>query len=1032
MKRTLLKSCFVAVCLLVTASDAQTTFTWSGLGGDELFNNPSNWQGNTVPTGSSTDILVFPGLPVSQLQEQLGFIAQITTPVNVGSLSFTGDTYFFYLTGVSPITLNGDVSVTGIVGQINNPMTLAAGNHIYSGPGYLFQNGVVSGSGSITKNDPGYLGLFNSTNTYTGGTTLNAGTIGITGSGSLGTGLVTFNGGTLVDSGGTLTNNFVLGANVAFRIGNGAFVLGNGSSTLTAATGVSTVNITRQTNATGSFTIAGAIGDGSGPTTYTFTSDSSSPGFVLSGTNSYTGGTVVKNGGTVVFSTAASIPATGLISAEADGYAGIATPSDQTAFLSHLNGATFAGTVGFDGNQTYTGNIDLTNYVESESVTIGTRSEATLTGLITPASGTGGGYNFRNSGQLTLSGSNALTGAYGLTSRSFGSDKSGLVMLSQSATNSYSGVTIANGAGIIFDTAGSLSAATTLQLQNGGYISSTASSGITLATLVSKVSSQLGTPSVLGVDSSTFNYLTYASPVDFSSLATPVYLGTASYIATVSGTITTTNGGADDYYLTGYNGGHLKVTSPLTGSRALHVGLPGGADATVQLTNTSNTYTGGTELNSGYFIVAGPGSLGTGAITVNASESPEPVTLEGSSGSTLPNNIILNESTLSLYWSASTFSGTISGDGGLRILSDLTVTGANSYSGGTAVEYVQLTAATNTALGTGGLSLTQGASAFFTTTAPQLGGLLYGDTFDDGDGIIRTSSVVLTNAGASTLTINQTEDGTFDGIIAQTAGVAALVKNGTGTLAISGTVEEDNNYRTPYSGGTTINAGKLIADGPNAFGPGTITLNGGALGTAPGVTLTNMIVFGTNGGTLSGNGTFTTPITAGSNVVLSPGSSPGTMTFASGLTLASGGSLNFEVQAATGIAGTGYDLVNISIGLLDVTATAGTPFTINVVSLDAGGSPGNVADFSSSTGYSWMLYQGNLASGITGFDPTKFSLDASGFTNNLNGGVFSLSQGVNGGNPALFLNFSPVPEPSTYALMLTGLAVVALRFRRRR
>jgi hypothetical protein len=184
---------------------------------------------------------------------------------------------------------------------------------------------------------------------------------------------------------------------------------------------------------------------------------------------------------------------------------------------------------------------------------------------------------------------------------------------------------------------------------------------------------------------------------------------------------------------------------------------------------------------------------------------------------------------------------------------------------------------------------------------------------------------------------------------------------------------------------------------------------------------------------LHGNVTFDVPVTAGSDVILAPGNSPGTLTFNAGLTLAPGGSLDFEVANATGSAGSGYDLVRISGGSLDITATSASPFTIRVLSLTPAGTPGDAFNFSSSNGYSWMLYQGNPTGTITGFDPAKFVLDLSGFTNPVGASVFILTQGTTGaGDPAIFLNFTAVPEPSTYALMALGLGAAVVVRRRRR
>jgi hypothetical protein len=46
------------------------------------------------------------------------------------------------------------------------------------------------------------------------------------------------------------------------------------------------------------------------------------------------------------------------------------------------------------------------------------------------------------------------------------------------------------------------------------------------------------------------------------------------------------------------------------------------------------------------------------------------------------------------------------------------------------------------------------------------------------------------------------------------------------------------------------------------------------------------------------------------------------------------------------------------------------------------------------------------------------------FLNPLGGGSFSLT--LDGENNALFLNFTPVPEPSTYALLSLGLIGILL------
>jgi T5SS/PEP-CTERM-associated repeat protein/autotransporter-associated beta strand protein len=301
----------------------------------------------------------------------------------------------------------------------------------------------------------------------------------------------------------------------------------------------------------------------------------------------------------------------------------------------------------------------------------------------------------------------------------------------------------------------------------------------------------------------------------------------------------------------------------------------------------------------------------------------------------------------------------------------------------------------------------------------------------DGEGY---ASAPIINAASIT-----TETGAGFLIFANTATKASpyyLTKDGTaGGTAVTingGTVVQQVagynviNGANTYTGGTQISGGTLVAGSNTALGTGTVTVtNTGALSVAAGTVLANPITF-TLGGTLTGTGTFGSAITAGTGIRIAPGASPGTLSFANGLTLASGGTLDFEVQSAAGPAGTGYDLVSVSGALLDITATSGSPFTIMVRSLNGAGNPGNVADFSSGSDYSWTIAASAL--GINGFAADKFVIDTSLFTNSLGIGSFSLSQSGNN----LLLNFTPVPEPSTYALMLSGLALAGLQWRRRR
>jgi hypothetical protein len=84
--------------------------------------------------------------------------------------------------------------------------------------------------------------------------------------------------------------------------------------------------------------------------------------------------------------------------------------------------------------------------------------------------------------------------------------------------------------------------------------------------------------------------------------------------------------------------------------------------------------------------------------------------------------------------------------------------------------------------------------------------------------------------------------------------------------------------------------------------------------------------------------------------------------------------------------------------------------------------------FNSGQTYQWTLLA--ATGGITGFTGSnQFFVDSSSyFLNGTSGGIFSVS--VSGND--LMLNFTPVPEPSTWAMMASGLCALAAAVRRRR
>ncbi|MFT3868551.1 MAG: PEP-CTERM sorting domain-containing protein [Nibricoccus sp.] len=231
-----------------------------------------------------------------------------------------------------------------------------------------------------------------------------------------------------------------------------------------------------------------------------------------------------------------------------------------------------------------------------------------------------------------------------------------------------------------------------------------------------------------------------------------------------------------------------------------------------------------------------------------------------------------------------------------------------------------------------------------------------------------------------------------------------------------------------YSGGTKILGGTLRASNNSALGTGSVDVGSGAtLDISSGTSISNQLDIA-SGGRLSGRGAIGTPggVYFGNGAILSPGGpgSIGTLTFNSKVTFGSGSVLEFDIGNLNAGAGIGWDLVNVN-SLVNLAAQGGSLITLDLKTLTLGGSAGLLTGFDATQSYSWLFLSAN---NISGFSSDKFVFDTSGFANSLGNGNFFVTQG----NAGLSINFTPVPEPGTYALFALGLGILGLRELRRR
>jgi fibronectin-binding autotransporter adhesin len=745
--------------------------------------------------------------------------------------------------------------------------------------------GTISGSGSLVQTGPGILVLAG-TNTFTGGTTISGGTLIVGKGGASGwlPGSVLDNGALVLNRSDTVTyNTAVNGSGGLLQFGPGKLILtsansysggttvsggtlqlGNGGNSGSVTGGVLLASGNLAFNRSDALSFEQVISGGGG------LFQLGAGAIVLTGANSYSGGTTISSGTLQLGSGGVSGAIGNTVALVDNGMFVIDRSDDVTAALWNSRPITGSGGLAQIGGGNLTLNLVDTAFTGATAVSNGTLTVANpLALLYSPVtvmspgvlaigviSATLGGL--AGDGNVSLvSGTTrtALTVSIKVPS-SFGGTLSGV----ESLTTSSSSCLTLNGTGTSTLGLLAITGTSSLTLSSGtinctGIAVKSLGSGLTAAGGVLNIATISGYSLSVGTLTSgaTFTLNAGSAAISGGSLSfTSSTTGVAHFIQN-GGSFTFSSTTAGDWLNTrnltfDLAGGQFTATdyagirlySSLGGSTTLNVG-GGTGTALVTLnpatrngtgpylshlssdTTAINLKTGGTLIVGGFsYGDAGVSQMNFNGGTLQASSSNVafiPVTSYVSvaiqdHGGTIDsggNNITVGNALM--------HSGVAQTDGGFIKAGSgvLTLSGSNTYTGGTTISGGTLQLAAAGALpngaNTGNLAVLGGVL--------DIGGRAIAVKAMAGSGTITSSApgTLVITAGSGDAT------STFSGSIQNGNATVGLVKTGTGTLIISGS--------NTYSGGTTINAGTLamansatLGSGPLSLGPATLRSTG--------------------------------------------------------------------------------------------------------------------------------------------------------------------------------------------------------------
>ncbi|MEY5273567.1 autotransporter outer membrane beta-barrel domain-containing protein, partial [Salmonella enterica subsp. enterica serovar Corvallis] len=730
----------------------------------------------------------------------------------------------------------------------------------------------ISGSGQVVKSGDKTLTL-SGANSYTGGTTISGGTLVASNVEALGSGDITDNATLELNTGGDF-DNAISGSGQVVKSGDETLTL-SGTNTYTGGTTISGGTLIA--------THVNALGTGAIDNRASLLLDASGQFAVTDLTTESGGNTEIGAGSTLQATTLTQkSDSTLTINLNSNTADPVIHAASQVSLAGTLD-ITGVGDV-LDSDPASTDDLDTFTLIASDKTIAGDFEKLTVAGMDADLADfitvdgriddTGKQYELTTALTWYADRDDAVTDAHGTfnLTNADGSFAVNTVLENVDATLDPDSATGWDGTSLIKQGAGTL----ILNAENTYTVGTTISGGTLVATNVDALGSGDVTDDAtleLNTGGTFDNAISGSGQVVKSGDKMLTLSGTNSYSGGTlisGGTLVATNVDAlgsgdvtDDATLELNTGGTFD--NAISGSGQ----VVKSGDDTLTLSG-SNTYTGGTIISGGTLVASNVEALGTGDVTNDAvlelntggdfdnaisgsgqvvKSGDETLTLSGSntytggtliSGGTLvASNVealgsgdVTNDAVLELN-TGGDFTNAISGSGQVVKSGDetLTLSGANSYTGGTLISGGTLIASNVEALGTGDVTdnavlelntggdfdnaisgsgqveksgdetLTlSGANSYTGGTLISSGTLVANDVNALGTGDVTDNAVLELNTG-----------GTFDNAI---SGSGQVVKSGDKTLTLSGS--------NTYTGGTTISGGTLIASNVEALGSGNI------------------------------------------------------------------------------------------------------------------------------------------------------------------------------------------------------------------